>query len=245
MAANEIVPAAGTVCTVKAAAELLRIALVRGAPRTATVAALGIMLEDFAASCERVARFVGTRDAAGAHDLACFCCARIARTQPGDVLLLPLGWLGATTEITPSQATIVLVVLCRRRDRPGTFDLAIVNGGGKGGADGDGAAMARYHGIKADMATADLWSRAAVVVADVPQEKLQDGGIWFILYRFLVFPHAPHQSLNQGHTACLCPPKGGGYILHRVYGWTLISNMVCPYRRCTTRESFTRGSCQH
>jgi len=61
---DEIAPASEAVCTTRAAAELMRIALVRGAPRTATVAALGVMLEDFAVSCERVARFVGTQDAA-------------------------------------------------------------------------------------------------------------------------------------------------------------------------------------
>jgi hypothetical protein len=31
-------------------------------------------------------------------------------------------------------------------------------------------------------------------LGDVPQEKLQDGGIWFVLYRLVVFPHASHTS---------------------------------------------------
>ena len=213
---GEFTSAAGALRTSRAAAELLRVALVRGAPRTARAAALGVMLEDFAVSCERVTRFVGTQDAAGAHDLACFCCARIARAQPGEVVLLPLGWLGAANGNTPPPATVVLMVLCRRRDQPGTFDLAIINGGGAGGAGGDGVAIARYHGLKANAANADLWSRAAVVLSDVPQEKLQDGGIWFVLYRLLIFPHAaPPASHSKIPAEDACTIQHT--VIHNVY----------------------------
>ena len=117
----------------------------------------------------------------------------MTRVQPGEVVLLPLGWLGAASGTNPPQVAIVLMAFRRRQDRPSAFDCALINSGGMGGAGGDGVATARYHDLKVDPGNAELWSRAAIMIADVPQEKLQDGGIWFIFYRLLVFPHAMHQ----------------------------------------------------
>ena len=179
--------------SVGAAAKLARVALLRCAPQAVTATTLGVVLEDFVVSCEKIMRFAGAEDAAGVHDLACYFCARMARAQPGEVVLVPLGWLTAATDSRLAQATIVLMALRRRRDRPSAFDCALINSGGAGGAGGDGVATARYHELKIDDANAELWSRAAILIGDVPQEKLQDGGIWFVLYRLLVFPHAISQ----------------------------------------------------
>mmetsp|Transcript_25879 Transcript_25879/g.77963 ORF Transcript_25879/g.77963 Transcript_25879/m.77963 type:complete len:1143 (+) Transcript_25879:198-3626(+) len=175
---------------VREAAGLLRVALVRLKPQVKVLAALGMMLHGFQEACKRVARFVGTDDPAGVHDLSCFCCSRISRATPDEVVLLPLGWLGTTSP----QATIVILALRRRRDDPSIFDLAIVNAGGAGGAGGDGRAIARYHGLQIDSASADLWSRSALILSNVTQEKLQDGGLWFVLYRLLIFPRAAHNA---------------------------------------------------
>ena len=172
------------------AAEVLRVAIVGGLPQRETVATLGKMLQDFTESCDLVARFAGTGDPAGIYELSGHCSGQISKVLPGKALLLPLGWCAAAIEALPLEATIVLATLRRRRDQPCLFDLAIVTGGGVGGAGGDRTAIARYHPLRVEPANADLWSRAALVLLCVPQEKLHDGGIWFVLYRLLVCPHA-------------------------------------------------------
>mmetsp|Transcript_14534 Transcript_14534/g.21938 ORF Transcript_14534/g.21938 Transcript_14534/m.21938 type:complete len:1946 (+) Transcript_14534:90-5927(+) len=101
--------------------------------------------------------------------------------------------------ITPPQfrfeARVVLYLLRRRKDKPNMFTFCVVNANADSGSiDVDECGVSRYHPIRPCEKTTSMEHKTVLELEDVPQEKLIDGGIWFILYRLLVFPHKSHDA---------------------------------------------------
>lgn len=208
------------VTAVRISAEVVRVALSR-VLKSALTQKLVTMLEGFTQTCERVAQAVGSSDPAALHSLACFAVDKVSKAAPGELLLLPGGWLPWKPEsktvsgqnsslddtLRPNpeamvkkppfryEARVVLYLLRRRTDEYKKFDFCVVNANVDAGSINlDDYGVAKYHGIEPCEKTATFRHKLVLELEDVPQEKLMDGGIWFMLFRLLTHPHATHDA---------------------------------------------------
>lgn len=90
--------------------------------------------------------------------------------SPNSYIILPGGWINET------EGDGVLIYVLERKDAT-TFSFSVINTGGPG--------LVEYHPVNANSAT-DVKYKLALVVDNVPAEKVNDSAFWFLLYRMQV-----------------------------------------------------------